>query len=86
MKQIISLLSFIFMLCPMVVSAQEADTIQVTKQAKERTITGTLIDKESKEGIMQVTIQLLKADSTFVTGSISDMDEKHRKMVSISSR
>ncbi len=74
MKQIISLLSFIFMLCPMVVSAQEADTIQVTKQAKERTITGTLIDKESKEGIMQVTIQLLKADSTFVTGSISDMD------------
>jgi hypothetical protein len=56
MKQIITLLSFIFMLCPMAISAQEADTIQVTKQAKERTITGTLIDKESKEGIMQVTI------------------------------
>ena len=74
MKQIITLLSFIFMLCPMVISAQEADSVQVTKQAKERTITGTLIDKESKEGVMQVTIQLLKTDSTFVTGSVSDMD------------
>ena len=62
------------MLCPMVVSAQEADTIQVTKQVKERAITGTLIDKESKEGIMQVTIQLLKTDSTYVAGSISDVD------------
>ena len=58
----------------MVISAQEADSVQVTKLAKERTITGTLIDKESKEGVMQVTIQLLKADSTFVTGSVSDMD------------
>ena len=58
----------------MVISAQEADSVQVTKQAKERTITGTLIDKESKEGVMQVTIQLLKTDSTFVTGSVSDMD------------
>ena len=74
MKQVISLLSFIIMLCPMAMSAQEADSIQVTQQAKGRAITGTLIDKESKEGIMQVTIQLLKPDSTFVTGSVSDMD------------
>ena len=58
----------------MVISAQEADTVQVTKQAKERAITGTLVDKESKEGIMQVTIQLLKTDSTYVAGSVSDMD------------
>ena len=74
MKQVISLLSFIFMLCPMAMSAQEIDSIQVTQQAKERAITGTLIDKESKEGIMQVTIQLLKIDSTYVAGTVSDMD------------
>ena len=35
-------------------------------------IKGRIIDKQSKEGIMQATLQLLRTDSTFVTGVLSD--------------
>lgn len=37
----------------------------------QRKITGTLIDHDSSEGIPMVTIQLLKTDSAFVTGTVS---------------
>ena len=36
--------------------------------AQNRTITGTLVDRDSKESLPYLTVQLLKADSTFVTG------------------
>ena len=38
----------------------------------QQNIKGTIIDKESKEGVMQATLQLLKSDSTYVTGVLSD--------------
>ena len=42
--------------------------------AQERKITGIVIDKDTKEGMIQTTVQLLKSerDSTFVGGAISD--------------
>jgi hypothetical protein len=40
--------------------------------AQDRKITGTLIDHDTKEPMMQVTVQLLKTDSTFVAGGLSD--------------
>lgn len=40
--------------------------------AQERKITGTILDKDSKEPIEQATIQLLKSDSTYVGGALSD--------------
>ena len=44
----------------------------ITSFAQERKITGTLIDRDTKEPITQTTVQLLKIDSTFVTGAISN--------------
>lgn len=47
----------------------------VVAMAQERVISGTLIDKETKEPVMQTTIQLLKAsDSTYVAGAVSNED------------
>ena len=40
--------------------------------AQERKISGTLIDRDTKEPVIQVTVQLLKMDSTFVTGAVSN--------------
>lgn len=40
--------------------------------AQDRKISGTLIDKDTNEPLPQVTLQLLKTDSTFVGGSVSD--------------
>jgi hypothetical protein len=39
---------------------------------QERKVRGTLIDRDSKEALTQTTVQLLKTDSTFVTGAISN--------------
>ncbi len=47
-------------------------TVSVFSYAQNRRISGTLIDRDTKEGVMQVTVQLLKTDSTFVSGAISD--------------
>lgn len=44
----------------------------ISGMSQERTVTGILIDKETKEPVADATIQLLKSDSTFVTGSISN--------------
>ena len=40
--------------------------------AQEREISGTVIDGDTKEPSMNVTVRLLKPDSTFVTGGISN--------------
>lgn len=50
----------LFLLCLMVLTA-----------SAQRKITGTLIDHDSNESIPMVTIQLLKPDSSFVTGTVS---------------
>ena len=42
----------------------------------QRTISGKIIDKDTKEGVMQATVSLLKRDSTFVKGVISDENGK----------
>lgn len=45
----------------------------VTALAQERKISGTLLDKESNEPVLQATIQLLKAqDSVYVAGTVTD--------------
>lgn len=48
--------------------------VTVATFAQNRRITGTIVDKDSKEAIMQTTVQLLKQDSTFVGGAVSDAD------------
>ena len=40
--------------------------------AQELKITGTLVDRDTREGVMLATVQLLKADSTYITGVLSD--------------
>ena len=56
MKQISTLISIILIaLCPLTMAAQETEQVQETAQTQQRAITGTLIDKETKEAIMQVT-------------------------------
>ena len=44
--------------------------------AQERKISGTLIDKDTKEPLPQVTLQLLKPDSSFVGGTVSNDEGK----------
>ena len=48
----------------------------VSAQAQERSVSGTLTDRDTKEPVMQATVQLLKTDSTFVTGTLSDESGK----------
>lgn len=40
--------------------------------AQERLISGAIYDRSTSEPVEQVTVQLLKSDSTYVTGAISD--------------
>ena len=40
--------------------------------AQERKISGTIVDNDTKEEMVQTSVQLLKKDSTFVGGAISD--------------
>ncbi len=46
--------------------------ISVVAGAQKREISGVLIDKDSKEMVPMVTVQLLKMDSTFVTGTVTN--------------
>ncbi len=46
----------------------------MTGFAQDRKISGTLIDRDTKEPMIQVTVQLLKTDSTFVAGVVSDVN------------
>lgn len=47
-------------------------TASMALMAQNRKVSGQIKDKDSKEGMMMVTVQLLKGDSTFVKGVISD--------------
>ena len=40
--------------------------------AQERLISGAIVDRDTKDVVEQVTVQLLKQDSTYVTGAISN--------------
>ena len=40
--------------------------------AQDRKITGKIIDNDSKEAVMQSTVQLLRSDSTFISGALTD--------------
>lgn len=44
----------------------------VSSLAQSRKISGTIVDKDTKEAVMQATVQLLKTDSSFVTGAVSN--------------
>ena len=44
--------------------------MSVTAFAQNRLVSGEIYDKDTKDPVMQVTIQLLKSDSTYVTGGI----------------
>lgn len=46
--------------------------LSVIANAQKREISGNLADKDTKEAVPMVTVQLLKADSTFAVGAISD--------------
>ena len=46
--------------------------IALASQAQSRLISGAIIDRDSKDAVEQATIQLLKQDSTYVTGAISN--------------
>ncbi len=46
--------------------------LSMIAKAQDRRITGTIIDNDSKEAVMQVTVQLLKKDSSFVTGTLTN--------------
>ncbi|WP_288319211.1 TonB-dependent receptor [Xylanibacter caecicola] len=40
--------------------------------AQNRTISGKLTDRDTKEGVIMATVQMLKADSTFVKGTLTN--------------
>ena len=46
--------------------------VAIASFAQERLISGKIIDRDTKEPVEQVTIQLLKTDSTYVSGAISN--------------
>lgn len=55
----------IILLCLLIISS-----IDVFSQIN--TITGKLIDRDTKEGVMMVTVQMLTQDSTYISGVLSD--------------
>ena len=50
----------------------------ITARAQERIITGTIKDKDTNEPMIQTTVQLLKPDSSFVTGTVSNEKGKFK--------
>ena len=40
----------------------------------QRTVTGTVIEKDSREAVIQATVSLLKSDSTLVTNAVTNTD------------
>lgn len=42
--------------------------------AQGRVISGKVLDKDTKEALMQTTVQLLKSDSSYVAGAVTDID------------
>lgn len=47
-------------------------TITMMSWAQDRKIQGTLVDKDSREAMMMATVQLLKTDSTYAAGALTD--------------
>lgn len=47
-------------------------TMPLTAMAQDRMVSGWMQDRDTKEGVPFVTVQVLKTDSTFVTGAVSD--------------
>ena len=43
-------------------------------QAQEKKVTGQVIDSETSEPMIQTTVQLLKMDSSYVAGTVSNAD------------
>lgn len=46
--------------------------VSIASFAQERLVSGAIIDRDTKDPIEQVTVQLLKTDSTYVMGAISN--------------
>ena len=46
--------------------------VSIASFAQERLVSGAIIDRDTKDPVEQVTVQLLKTDSTYVTGAISN--------------
>lgn len=46
--------------------------VSIASFAQERLVSGAIIDRDTKDPIEQVTVQLLKTDSTYVAGAISN--------------
>ena len=46
--------------------------VSIASFAQERLVSGVIIDRDTKDPVEQVTVQLLKTDSTYVTGAISN--------------
>ena len=46
--------------------------VSIASFAQERLLSGAIIDRDTKDPVEQVTVQLLKTDSTYVTGAISN--------------
>lgn len=61
----------IILLCLLIISS-----IDVFSQIN--TITGKIIDRDTKEGVMMVTVQMLIQDSTYISGVLSDENGKFK--------
>ena len=46
--------------------------VSIASFAQERLVSGAIIDRDTKDPVEQVTVQLLKTDSTYVAGAISN--------------
>lgn len=44
----------------------------VSAMAQEMKVSGTLEDRDTKEGVIMATVQLLRSDSTFIKGVLTD--------------
>lgn len=59
----------LILLSPLCIMAQDIES-----PVNDTRIAGHIVDKDTNEGVLQVTVQVLRPDSTFVTGVISDVD------------
>ena len=46
--------------------------VSVVAQAQTRKVSGRIVDRDTKEAMMQATVQLLTTDSTYVAGTLTD--------------
>lgn len=60
--------------------------VSVMASAQGAKLTGTLVDRDTREPLTQATVQLLKTDSTFITGAISDNNGRFSFTTSASGR